>query len=77
MRLHWATETSMHWALDMTFGEDRCRVRVDNAAQNFAILRRIAMNLLKRDMKTKAGLKRRRLKAASCDRLSRRVASGW
>ncbi|MFL9998945.1 hypothetical protein PQR34_46885 [Paraburkholderia sediminicola] len=55
----------MHWVLDMAFGEDQCRVRVENAAQNFATLRRIAMNLLKRD--TQAGLKIRRLKACAND----------
>jgi len=53
----------MHWILDMTFGEDQYRVWMDNAAQNFAILRRIVMNLLKRDTKTKVGLRNRRLKA--------------
>ncbi|KFX62597.1 ISAs1 family transposase [Paraburkholderia fungorum] len=57
----------MHWVLDMAFGEDQCRVRVENAAQNFAILCRIALNLLKRDTNTKAGLKIRHLKACAND----------
>ncbi|MET3449652.1 hypothetical protein ABIC76_005027 [Ralstonia sp. 1138] len=48
-RSHWAIENGMHWTLDMAFSEDQCRVRVDNAAQNFAVLRRIAMNLLRQD----------------------------
>jgi hypothetical protein len=60
-------ENSMHWVLDMAFGEDQCRVRVENAAQNFAILRRISMNLLKRDTTTKVGLKNRRLMACAND----------
>lgn len=51
----------------MAFGEDQCRIRVQNAAQNFAILRRIAMNLLNRDTNTKVGLKTRRLKAGAGD----------
>jgi len=55
----------MHCALDMGFGEDQCRVRIDNAAQNFAILRRIVMNLLRRDRNTKVGLRNRRLKACA------------
>ncbi len=59
--------TISHWVLDVAFGEDQCRVRVDNAAQNFAILRRITMNLLRRDTSTKAGIKIRRLKAATSD----------
>jgi predicted transposase YbfD/YdcC len=67
IRSHWRIENSMHWVLDMAFGEDQCRVRVENAAQNFAILRRIALNLLRRDTNTKAGLKIRRLKACAND----------
>ena len=59
VRSHWRIENSMHWVLDVAFGEDQCRVRVENAAQNFAILRRIAMNLLKRDTTPKVGLRNR------------------
>jgi predicted transposase YbfD/YdcC len=76
VRSHWRIENNLHWCLDMAFGEDQCRVRVDNAAQNFAILRRIVMNLLKHDSKTKAGLKTRRLKAAISD-LYREKILGW
>ncbi|KVK78177.1 transposase [Burkholderia ubonensis] len=57
----------MHWLLDMAFGEDQCRIRVDNAAQNFAILRRICLNLLIADTSTKAGIGNRRLKASASD----------
>ncbi|MGU7780707.1 ISAs1 family transposase [Burkholderia sp. PU8-34] len=67
VRAHWRIENSMHWVLDMTFSEDQCRVRVNNAAQNFAILRRIFRNLLKADTTTKAGIKNRRLKAGASD----------
>ncbi|MFL9998920.1 ISAs1 family transposase [Paraburkholderia sediminicola] len=56
VRVHWRIEDSPHWVLDVAFGEDQCRVRVDNAAQNFAILRRIALNLLKRDTQRHDGL---------------------
>ncbi|KWB51087.1 transposase [Burkholderia ubonensis] len=57
----------MHWLLDMAFSEDQCRVRVDNAAQNFEILRRICLNLLIADTSTKAGIENRRLKASASD----------
>ncbi len=67
VRSHWRIENNMHWVLDMAFGEDQCRVRVENAAHNFAILRRITMNLLRRDTKTRVGLKTRRLKAGASD----------
>jgi predicted transposase YbfD/YdcC len=39
----------MHWTLGVAFNEDQCRARVDNAGQNFAILRRIRLNLLRQD----------------------------
>ena len=53
----------MHWVLDVAFREDDCRIRVDDAAQNFAILRRIALNLLKKDKTSKLGIAGKRLKA--------------
>lgn len=68
IRGHWGIENSMHWVLDVAFGEDQCRVRVKNAAQNFAILRRIVINLLRADPTTKVGAKTKRLKASADDR---------
>ena len=46
-RRHWGIENSLHWVLDVVFDEDLCRVRNRNAAKNFAVVRRIAANLLK------------------------------
>lgn len=46
-RSHWGIENKLHWVLDVTFREDDCRVRVGNAAENFAVIRHIALNLLK------------------------------
>lgn len=63
VRAHWGIENSMHWVLDVAFREDDCRIRCDEAAQNFAILRRVALNLLKSDTKTKHGIANKRLKA--------------
>ncbi|PCE31212.1 hypothetical protein BZL54_16890 [Burkholderia ubonensis subsp. mesacidophila] len=67
VRVHWRIENSMHRVLDTAFGEDQCRVRVNNATQNFAIARRICLNLLKADTTMKAGIKNRRLKAGASD----------
>ena len=53
----------MHWVLDVAFLEDDCRIRIGEAAQNFAVLRRIALNLLKNDKTTKLGVANKRLKA--------------
>lgn len=63
VRAHWGIENSMHWVLDVAFREDDCRIRIGEAAQNFAILRRIALNLLKNDKTTKLGVANKRLKA--------------
>ena len=66
VRAHWSIENNFHWALDVVFGEDDARLRVLNGAENFAILRRFALNLLKRHP-TKLSLKRKRFKAALDD----------
>ena len=46
-RSHWSIENQLHWILDVDFGEDHCRVRTRNAAENLAILRRLALNIAK------------------------------
>lgn len=48
VRAHWSIENSLHWSLDVTFDEDRSRIRKDRAPENFAILRKIALSLLKK-----------------------------
>jgi predicted transposase YbfD/YdcC len=63
IRSHWAIENSLHWTLDVAFSEDASRKRKENAAQNFSILNKIALNLLKNEKSTKVGVKSRRLKA--------------
>ncbi|HVJ05867.1 MAG TPA: transposase, partial [Candidatus Saccharimonadales bacterium] len=63
IRQHWSIENKLHWALDVSFGEDLDRKRAGNAAQNFSLLNRLALNLLKQDQTTKLGLKGKRLKA--------------
>jgi predicted transposase YbfD/YdcC len=64
IRQHWGIENKLHWVLDVGFGEDLDRKRAGHAAQNFSILNRIALNLLKQDKSSQRGIKRRRLKAA-------------
>lgn len=64
IRSHWAIENKLHWTLDVAFSEDASRKRIGNAAQNFSILKKIALNLLKKDTTAKVGVKSRRLKAA-------------
>ncbi len=65
-RAHWSVENTFHWTLDVTFAEDASRVRLDNAPENFAVLRHLAFNLLK-SHPYKASLKRKRYRAALDD----------
>jgi len=63
VRGHWGIENTLHWVLDVAFGEDDCRVRKDHAPQNLATLRQLAVNLLRQEKTAKVGVKTRRLKA--------------
>lgn len=63
IRSHWSIENSLHWILDVAFGEDASRKREKNAPQNFSMLNKIALNLLKNEKSTKVGVKSRRMKA--------------
>jgi len=63
VRSHWGIENELHWTLDLAFDEDRCRVRKDHGPENFAVLRHIALNLLKQEKTCKRGMKGKRLLA--------------
>ena len=63
VRAHWAIENSLHWVLDVGFNEDDSRKRTGFAAQNYSLLNRIALNLLKNDKTAKVGVRGKRLKA--------------
>ena len=63
VRKHWGIENSLHWVLDVAFREDESRVRKDDAPENMAMLRHIALNLLKQETTLKRGIKTKRLKA--------------
>jgi len=63
VRTHWGIENKVHWILDIAFREDDCRVRKGNGAENFAVLRHLALNLLKHEQSLKCGIKAKRKKA--------------
>ncbi|MCB1810522.1 MAG: ISAs1 family transposase [Candidatus Competibacteraceae bacterium] len=63
VRSHWGIENQLHWSLDVTFREDDCRVRQGHAAQNLALVRHLALNLLKNEQSAKVGIKIKRSKA--------------
>ena len=66
VRGHWGIENGQHWCLDVLFGEDRCRTRQGNAAQNLAWLRKMALSLFRHDA-SKGSIPTRRLRAALDD----------
>jgi predicted transposase YbfD/YdcC len=63
VRQHWGVENALHWVLDVSFNEDACRIRRDKGAQTFAVLRHIALNLLRRESHHTRGIKARRKRA--------------
>jgi predicted transposase YbfD/YdcC len=63
-RRHWAIENELHWVLDVALNEDHSRVRKDQAPENFAVLRHIALNLLKQEKTAKGGIHAKQLQAA-------------
>jgi predicted transposase YbfD/YdcC len=60
VRSHWSIENKLHWQLDVSFGEDQCRKRIANAALNMSLLRRIALNLCKKETSRKISMRRKR-----------------
>lgn len=62
-RSHWSIENNLHWQLDVSFREDESRTRKDHSARNLAMIRRVALNMARREL-SKLPIKRKRLKAA-------------
>ena len=62
-RSHWKIENQLHWVLDIAFREDESRVRKDHSSENLAVLRHVALNLLKQDKTAKGGIHAKRLQA--------------
>lgn len=64
VRGHWGVENKLHWVMDVCFREDQSRVRTGYAAENLATLRRLALNLLKREPTKKRGIRGKQLNAS-------------
>lgn len=75
VREHWMVETSLHWCLDVQMGEDRCAVYDANASQNLAILRTLALSILKRDESFHAGIGRKQKKFGRNDEYADHILS--
>jgi predicted transposase YbfD/YdcC len=63
IRSHWHVENKLHWQLDVSFDEDKLRLRSGNAAENISLINKIALNLLKNETTVSLGIKNKRLKA--------------
>jgi len=63
VRMHWRVENGLHWCLDVAFNENGCRVRKDAAPVNLAVVRQVALNLLKQKKTAKTGIQDKRLMA--------------
>jgi len=75
-RQHWSIENGLHWVLDIAFNEDRSRVRKEHAPANLAVLRHMAVNLLKQETSAKGGIKAKRLQAGWNEDYLLKVLSG-
>jgi len=60
VRGHWSVENNLHWILDVTFNEDRCRIRQGHAAQNLALLRKLALALFKNEKTLKTSISQKK-----------------
>jgi predicted transposase YbfD/YdcC len=76
VRGHWGIENKVHWVLDIAFREDDCRIRKGYGAENFAVLRHIALNLLRRETSAKRSIKGKRMKAALDEKYLFKVLTG-
>jgi predicted transposase YbfD/YdcC len=76
VRRHWSIENSLHWVLDVTSDEDQSRVRDETAASNWAVLRKMALNLLKSDSEADTSIKGRRKQADWDNDYMRRLLHG-
>ncbi|WP_083839359.1 ISAs1 family transposase [Mucilaginibacter paludis] len=64
IRKHWDIENNLHWQLNVSFGEDYTRARSGQDAENLALVRKMALNILKAETSSKRSTKGKRLKAA-------------
>jgi predicted transposase YbfD/YdcC len=76
VRSHWGIENAVHWVLDIAFREDECRIRMDHGPENFAVLRHIALNLLRQEATFKGSIKSKRHKAGWNDAYLAKVLAG-
>ena len=67
IRSHWSIENGLHWVLDVVLDEDRSRLRKDHSSENFALLRRLAVSILRNDRTCKGSIRTKQLQAMMDD----------
>ena len=67
VRAHWSIENTLHWVLDVAMREDNNKSYIDHAPTNFALLRKIVLNLLRRDKTNKLSIAKKQLQALMND----------
>ena len=77
IRHHWNVENKLHWVMDMDFDEDACRVRLDHAPENFALIRQIAHNLIKQESSKRVSVRRKINKAGWDNVFLTRIVAGF
>jgi len=76
IRSHWSIENSLHWVLDVEFDEDRNRIRTASAPENLAVLRHLAINLLRKEKTFRGGTGKKRLKCCLSNQYLEKVLAG-
>jgi predicted transposase YbfD/YdcC len=76
VRAHWGIDNGLHWSLDVSFHEDQCRVGARHAAENFALVRKIAQNLIKAEKTAGVGVNAKRLMAGWDDNYLLKILFG-
>jgi len=77
VRGHWGIENSLHWVLDVTFGEDDSRLRKDDSPEIASIFRRLALSVLQQDTSLKSSIRGKRLQAGWNEEILERILCGF
>jgi predicted transposase YbfD/YdcC len=77
VRGHWGIENRLHWSLDVTFAEDKSRVRKDHSPLNLSMLRRLALSILRKDTSIKDSLRGKRLRAGWDEEVLLKILTGF
>ena len=76
-RSHWSIENNLHWVLDMAFREDESRARMGNSAENFNVLRQIALNILKSEKTLKGSITDKQFKCLLDEKYFEQIIQNW